>query len=336
MKKIFLFALGAITFLSLSSCNDEWKDELYAQMVSFKAPRGVNGVYDIYMRYNADGTGQYQLPLIVSGTTPNSTGLDVNIGVDNDTLAILNKAQFAVGRNDLWFRQLPEQFYTFASPTCHIPAGSNSENYTINFNLKGLDLNEKWVLPLTIEPSNSYVQNIRKGWYKALLNINLFNDYSGRYSATNMNIYIDGTTNDPAVEDSRTARVVDDKSVFFYAGTVWEEDVNRSKYKVIVTFGEGTKDADGNITGPITITAGDPSNEVNIEQSGACTYTYRVTKHPTKPYIERRITTMYLDYKYSDITSDPSNPIRFHCQGNMTMERQYNTNIPDEEQAISW
>ena len=45
---------------------------------------------------------------------------------------------------------------------------------------------------------------------------------------------------------------------------------------------------------------------------------------------------MYLDYKYTDITSDPKNPMRFHVMGNMTMERKYNTQIPDEDQAILW
>ncbi len=336
MKKLFLFAIIAITGFAFTACNDEWKDELYTQMVSFKAPRGSNGVYNIYIRYKADGTGQYKLPVIVSGSTNSSSDIDVKIGVDNDTLAILNKARFASGREDLWFKQLPQNFYSFPSPTCHVKAGTSTENYVIDFNLAQLDLNEKWVLPLTIEQDPSYIRNMRKGWYKALLNVNLFNDYSGRYSATGMNIYIDGSTNNPAVEDARNARVVDDRSIFFYAGTVWEEDENRAKYKVIATFGEGTKDAEGNLTGTVTLRAGDPSNAVNIETSGTCTYTYRVSKHPTKPYLERRILTMYLDYKYSDITSDPANPIRFHCSGNMTMERLYNTLVPDEEQAILW
>ena len=90
----------AITGMAYTACNNEWEDELYTQMVSFKAPRGSNGVYNIYMRYKADGTGQYKLPVIVSGSTPNASDIDVKIGVDNDTLNILNKARFASTSRD--------------------------------------------------------------------------------------------------------------------------------------------------------------------------------------------------------------------------------------------
>ena len=96
------------------------------------------------------------------------------------------------------------------------------------------------------------------------------------------------------------------------------------------------KDEKGVITGKLTLSAGDPANAINLETSGDCTYRYEVIKDPTKKNLERRITTMYLDYKYTDVTSDPKNPMRFHVKGNMTMERKYNINIPDEDQAVLW
>ena len=73
-----------------------------------------------------------------------------------------------------------------------------------------MELDEKYVLPLTIEEDPSYIQNKYKGRYKALLGVNLFNDYSGTYNTTLMNIYIEGTTSDPAKVDTRVARVVDE------------------------------------------------------------------------------------------------------------------------------
>lgn len=76
-----------------------------------------------------------------------------------------------------------------------------------------MELDEKYVLPLTIEEDPSYVQNKYKGRYKALLGVNLFNDYSGTYNTTLMNIYIEGTTTDPAKVDTRLARVVDENTI---------------------------------------------------------------------------------------------------------------------------
>ena len=218
MRKLYILGMILGMYATFSACNDEWKDELYTQMLSFKAPLGDNGLSEIYVRYQPDGTGIYQLPVIVSGSKSNSRNIDAKIAVDEDTLRILNQEKFPVGRQDLWYVPLAEQHYSFESNICHIPAGENIQLYPIHFNFNGLELDEKYVLPLTIEEDPSYVQNKYKGRYKALLGVNLFNDYSGTYNTTLMNIYIEGTTTDPAKVDTRLARVVDENTIFFYAG----------------------------------------------------------------------------------------------------------------------
>lgn len=336
MKKVYILGIILSVGALFSSCNDEWEDELYSQMLSFKAPVGGNGVSNIYMRYQPDGSGSYKVPVIVSGSQKNGRDFNVKIGVDNDTLGILNTEKY-LNRKDLWYNQLPEQFYSFPTGNiCHIPAGTDIQTYDINFNLEGLDLNEKWVLPLTIEEDPSYAQNMRKGYYKALLNIHLFNDYSGIYSSTSMNIYLGENTNDPATVATRSTFVVDDQSIFFYAGTWWEEDEYRHKYKVIAEFGKGVTDENGITTGPITIKPGDMANEAQIESYGECTYKKGTTKHATKPFMEQETTIMYLNYYFTDFTSDPANPIRYRVTGSMAMMRSINILIPDKDQAILW
>lgn len=108
MKKLYI-AIALLACIAFSACNDEWKDELYEQMISFKAPVDATGISNIYLRYNPDGVCSYQLPVIVSGTTDNANNLEVKIGVDNDTLDVLNIAKF-LHRTDLYYRQLPETF----------------------------------------------------------------------------------------------------------------------------------------------------------------------------------------------------------------------------------
>ena len=109
----------------------------------FKAPLGDNGLSEIYVRYQPDGTGIYQLPVIVSGSKSNSRNIDAKIAVDEDTLRILNQEKFPVGRQDLWYVPLAEQHYSFESNICHIPAGENIQLYPIHFNFNGLELDEK-------------------------------------------------------------------------------------------------------------------------------------------------------------------------------------------------
>ena len=67
MRKLYILGMILGMYATFSACNDEWKDELYTQMLSFKAPLGDNGLSEIYVRYQPDGTGIYQLPVIVSG-----------------------------------------------------------------------------------------------------------------------------------------------------------------------------------------------------------------------------------------------------------------------------
>lgn len=298
MRKLYILGMILGMYATFSACNDEWKDELYTQMLSFKAPLGDNGLSEIYVRYQPDGTGIYQLPVIVSGSKSNSRNIDAKIAVDEDTLRILNQEKFPVGRQDLWYVPLAEQHYSFESNICHIPAGENIQLYPIHFNFNGLELDEKYVLPLTIEEDPSYVQNKYKGRYKALLGVNLFNDYSGTYNTTLMNIYIEGTTTDPAKVDTRLARVVDENTIFFYAGSTWVEDENRSRYKVFVEFEEGTEDEEGTIKGKLRLYGDEGEPGINIRPLGECKYEKRIIQHETIKYMERHLTTLELSYKY--------------------------------------
>ncbi|SHE41258.1 protein of unknown function [Bacteroides faecichinchillae] len=336
MKKKYILGVMLGACALFSSCNDEWKDELYREMVSLKAPLNAQGVHDIYVRYHADGSGSFHLPVIVSGSKDNARNINVKISVDNDTLEDFNQQKYSA-RRDLWYRQLPEQFYSFPmGGVCNIPAGKNTMTYDIDFDLRGLDLNEKWVLPLTIEEDPSYALNVRKGYYKALLNLRLFNEYSGSYASNSVSVYIGDNTSDPATVATRELRVLDDKTVFFYAGTWWEEDIDRNKYKVGVRFLEGTKDENGVETGPLEVFAVDPANPTDIQPYGNCYYRRSVEQHATLPHIEKRTTTIYLNYYYTDVSSDPENPIRYRATGSMGTQRSFNTLIPDEDQAIQW
>ncbi len=84
-----------------------------------------------------------------------------------------------------------------------------------------------------------------------------------------MNIYIEGTTTDPAKVDTRLARVVDENTIFFYAGSTWVEDENRSRYKVFVEFEEGTEDEEGTIKGKLKLYCGDEGEPgINIRPLG--------------------------------------------------------------------
>lgn len=329
MKQLYTYALGVMAALICFSCNNEWEDEQYQHYVSFKAPMNTSlGTTEIHIRYKPEGKVQYVLPLILSGSTFDKNDLQVHVGLDADTLELINKDHF-YQRTDLYYKELDPSFYELESTDVTIPGGECYGYLPINFTLEGLDLVEKWVLPLRIQddPAGNYFPHPRKNYSQAILRVIPFNDYSGTYSATSMQVFMGDDRTNSVVMNDRTMSVVDDKATFFYAGLT-EEDLTtsqRRKYKVTVRFNED---------GSLTLSNEDP--DINFKQIGEATYTVQEKMDETQPYLKHRYVTLYMEYEYDDVTSVPGQPQHFYSKGSMIMERKINTQIPDEDQAIQW
>lgn len=329
MKKYIAYLTMALA-LVCSSCNNEFDEEVFYHYIGLKSVLNSEGTTNVYLRYDPTGKAIYNLPVIVGGSTVNKKNLDIKISVDPDTLDQMNLERYK-DRKDLYYKLLTEEYYRFVTPTCHIPAGESVGLFDIEFNFENLDLREKWVLPLTVDPDPSYVPNPRKNYRKAFLRVFPFNDYSGSYNSSTMNLKIENT-GDPFTVGSRTLYVVDDKTCFFYAGAISEDYINREKYKVNVTF---------NDDGTLYAEAADPDNEMNFEP-GICSYTFTTKQDETVPNIMHEYTTLTMSYSYDNFTDhvdeETGEPVRinYSASGYYTMERKVNTLIPDRDQAIQW
>ena len=328
MKQIYALLSLLAVLVWCNSCNDEWKDEQFERYVSFKAPLDDNGVTQIHVRYKPDGEVTYQLPLIVSGSTTNNSDLTVHVAVDPDTLQVLNYERFQ-SREDLFYRELESGYFTMPE-TVNIRAGENTSLLNIDFTLGDIDLVDKWLLPLTIvdDPSYGYVANPRKNYRKALLRVMPFNDYSGMYSGTALKTFLKGYEDDAAIVKSEIpVYVVDENTVFFYAGKVDEKLIDRLHYKIYASFDSQTKN--------VTLTAEDPNIELQV--NGAPVFVVEETMDAVRPYLlHRYVTISKIDYSYTDYTAVPSATIAYTVRGSLILERKINTEIPDEDQAIEW
>lgn len=329
MKKIYaLLSLFAV-LIWCSSCNDEWKDEQYEHYVSFKAPieSGNGGVTPIYVRYKTNEKVSYQLPLIVSGSTTNDKNMTVHVAVDPDTLKVLNYEWFQ-NRTDYYYKELSTGYYSIPQ-TVNIKAGENTGLMNIDFTLKGIDLVDKWVLPLTVldDPSYDYMSNPRKYYNKALLRIFPFNDYSGAYSGTALKVYMEGYENEtPIVNSVIRTYVVDENAIFFYAGNIDEDRQDRRNYKIYATFDE---------QGGVTLSSDNPDMKFVVNRDPS--YVITEMMDDVRPYLlHRYVTINNIDYQFTDYTMVPNIDINYLVSGSLTLERQINTQIPDEDQAIEW
>lgn len=333
--------LAAVLALSVGACDEKWEEEQYEQYVSFKAPVDNATVTRIRVKYNSEGT-PYNLPLIVSGSKVNNRDLDVHVGVDSDTLQIYNREHFGEKRKDLWYKELPSSRYVF-NPVVQIPAGEVSSLMKIVFDFNRLDFSEKWLLPLIVEddPSYNYQSHPRMNFNNALLWITPFNDYSGTYQATSLNVYANGNNNKLNLS-TRSAYVIDESSVFFYAGAIDENREDRKLFKIKATFHpdadfvpEDGSDKTGK--GTVTLEAMNDIAGLDFQMSGQPTYTISENMDTERPVLLRKVITISnISYTFNDTKETTGSPVSYRVAGSMSLQRNINTIIPDEEFAIEW
>ncbi len=373
MKRFSILLASVFGLMALTtSCNDEWTEEQYEKYISFKAPldadNGVTSVYVPLTRHITTGEGEdkvvtdkygpgisdYNLPIIVSGTTKNDRDITVHVGHDTDTLGILNYAWFQ-NRTDLYYKDMSD--YVTYPNTATIKAGEDIGllNLKFDFNANGgIDMVEKWVLPLTIVDkkengeSYGYDRHPRKNYAKALLRVFPFNNWSGDYSATTITVGSSPVSAAAAQSADGTgleycrAYAMSDNEVFFYAGSVDETRTDRGRYKIKATFKPSEADP---LKGTVEFSCDNPL--MQFETKGEASYSINEKIDDVQQYLLHRyviisdISYTFRDYTvmgedYYDEHGEESFMLFYAVKGTMTLGRQINTQIPDEDQAIDW
>lgn len=343
MQKIFTIIVLMTVVLLGTSCNDEWKDEQYEHYIAFRSPLDSKGVTEVYVPYSrkdsdgnyivGEGRSNYQLPLIVSGSEMNLQNFKVNVAHDPDTLSTLNIARFQHRTDLFYFDMGASQLGHVAFPeTVDFKAGKDVSLLDINFDFRGIDMAKKWVLPLTVVENESfdYQPHPRKNYAKAILRILPFNSYSGVYSGTALMNFVKGEEGSGSiVANDITGYVVDENTIFFYAGTINEDRTDRANYKIFAEF------SGAETGGVINFYSENP--EINFVNKKEASYRILEEMDAVRPYLKRRYVIINnIDYEYTDYTSVPGSGIDYTVRGSLTLERVYNTQIPDEDQAIEW
>lgn len=345
LKNIFAGCmLGAMLLATATSCNDDWNDEQYAHYVGFKAPLdtegnsvGVTTVNVPFTRINEDGTpkygekgiSHYQLPVVVSGSTLHPTDLTVNIA-PSDTLPILNMERFAT-RTELYYKDM-SQFAEYPS-TLVVPANQTIGLLNIKFDFRGIDMVDRYLLPLTVKNGDGYERNPRKNYATAMLRVLPYTDYTGTYQATNLRFYVvtEGVTgNEPGGMETVQCYIVDENTVFFYAGTINEKSLIRKYFKIFAKF---EPYEEGGTRGQVIFTCENP--DLEFVQNKPATFTIIEQHDEVQNYIIRRTVVINdIDYNYTDYVSAPGSKITYNVNGTMSMERKLNTQMPLEDQII--
>lgn len=353
-KAVSLGLLASVAMVMTTSCNNDWEEEQYAHYISFKAPLdetgssvGVTTVYVPFTRYDengeprygAEGRSSYELPVLVSGSTDNPDNLVVNIA-HSDTLPILNLARFGT-RSELYYQDMWD--FADVPPTINIAAGQNIALLNVGFDFNGIDLSDRYVLPIVVAPGQGYQRNPRKNYGQAMLRILPYTTYSGVYQAQNTKFYIldknGNKSGDPGAMNTVQCYTVSNDVVFFYAGSFDETSLLRKNYKVYAKFEPFEP---GGKRGNVTLWSDTPEMEFVVNKQA--TFNIVEAEDEVQTYIMRRTVIINdIDYTFVDthtarfIGADGNevvNPIVYNVNGTMTMERKLNTQMPEEDQVI--
>ena len=354
IKNILTFGLlAAVAVPVFTSCNDDWKEEQYKHYISFKAPLatsgssvGVTTVYVPYTRLNedktpkfgAEGKSNYLLPVLVAGSTDNPNTITVNIA-PSDTLDILNVERFG-HREELYYKDMSD--FADVPPTITIHEGQNMAllDVQLDFNKNGgLDLIDRYVLPLTIAPGQGYERNPRKNYATAMLRILPYTTYSGIYQATNLQYCL---LNDKGEQDGESAGMetvqaytCGENEVFMYAGTNTESSLLRKWFRIYVRF-EPDERSDGKSGNVYMYTKDEENPDLNFSQPHPARFNIIEAMDAVQTYILRRtLVVKDIEYVYTDTKTAPGASLTYKVAGTLTMERKLNTQMPEEDQ-IMW
>ena len=274
----------------VTSCNDEWKDEQYEQYVSFRAPLDNAGVTNIYVPYTRHNA---------DGTVMEGEG---------------------------------KSYYDL--PVIVSGSTNNSKDLTVHFDYDPDTLSVLNYARFSTRTDqfyhdmSNYASHPRKNYAKAMLRIFPFNDYSGDYSSSSLKIFVQGDEANASTVSEKRCYVVDENTVFFYAGNRDEDYTDRRNYKIFARF-------NGDNAGTLELYTDNPKIKLNVKKEAS----FRVVESmdAQQPYFKHRYVIINnLNYSFVDYTSVSGSEMPWEVSGSMTLERKINTQIPDEDQAIQW
>ncbi len=77
------------------------------------------------------------------------------------------------------------------------------------------------------------------------------------------------------------------------------------------------------------------NEDINLVVKGQPSYTVEEEMDATRPYLKHRYVSFTIEYDFKDVTSR-NQEVLYKVKGTMLLERNLNTQIPDEDQQIEW
>lgn len=306
MKKISM-ALCTLMSMFIISC-ENLPDEQFEKRVVFTK----NGFVDWEINYDETGLDTTNVSVSVSGTSVLGGDVTVDFVLNPDTLASYNLEKFR-GKEELYYKILPNNCYKFLSENVTIKSGTEYALLPIEINMSNIDKYGNYVLPLRIDKVSSCSVGLPL-YTTVMMNILLKNSFSGFYNVSGkLKDKSDNSELDMA-SFKKTLRVINDNTCYLYIGNVEETNVNRATYIVEVTFNNnGTLSYKALNSEAISFSCPEPNLDSDIN-----TWERTISQNTAGGKDDLLTIKLNMQYTYKDIT-DPAVPIEREFKGALVM-----------------
>ena len=176
MRKINSY-LCILLVAMLTGCNDLPDEQFEKSAIIIK-----NGYNEWELPYNGEDEMTAYVSVALSGTSILKEDVEAELKVSPANLEEYNFDQFRYDESS-YYELLPEECYEMESNIVVIPAGSEYGLLPVKIRIDKMNKYHNYILPLEIVSVSKYSIG-KNGYNKALVNIVLKNDYSGKYSRT--------------------------------------------------------------------------------------------------------------------------------------------------------
>ena len=176
MRKINSY-LCILLVAMLTGCNDLPDEQFEKSAIIVK-----NGYHEWELPYNGEDEMTAYVSVALSGTSILKEDVEAELKVSPANLEEYNFDQFRYDESS-YYELLPEECYEMESNKVVIPAGSEYGLLPVKIRIDKMNKYHNYILPLEIVSVSKYSIG-KNGYNKALVNIVLKNDYSGKYSRT--------------------------------------------------------------------------------------------------------------------------------------------------------
>lgn len=284
----------------LTGCNDLPDEQFEKSAIIIK-----NGYHEWELPYNGEDEMTAYVSVALSGTSILKEDVEAELKVSPVNLEEYNFDQFRYDESS-YYELLPEECYEMESNKVIIPAGSEYGLLPVKIRIDKMNKYHNYILPLEIVSVSKYSIG-KNGYNRALVNIVLKNDYSGKYSRT---LDLNSSEGGMLITGDQVLRTITPNTCYFTAAYL-DKASEQEYYNINMVVNSDSTLTLSAVNPDIELEFASPNkekdNETNIVEIKDLGKNSKSMK-------------FFLDYSYIDKSNPEAEPVRRYIKGFLLRE----------------